>query len=44
MIILSKILYFLTHHPFWAWPVIIAVGVLLAYLLARWSGAAAGTY
>lgn len=38
MIILSKILYFLTHHPFWAWPVIIAVGWLLAYLLAKRSG------
>lgn len=37
---LSAILYFLTHHPFWSWPLIIAVGVVLAHLLARWSGRA----
>lgn len=37
---LSAILYFLTHHPFWSWPLIIAVGVVLAHLLARWSGSA----
>ena len=38
MILLSKISYFLTHHPFWSWPVIIIVGVLLAHLLAKWRG------
>ena len=38
MVILSAISYFLTHHPFWAWPVIVLVGALLAHLLAKWRG------
>lgn len=36
MVILSAILYFLTQHPFWAWPVIMALGALLAHALAKW--------
>jgi hypothetical protein len=38
MVILSAISYFLTHHPFLSWPAIILTGVLLAYLLAKWTG------
>lgn len=38
MVILSAISYFLTHHPFWSWPVIVLTGALLAYLLAKWTG------
>lgn len=40
MVILSAISYFLTHHPFLSWPVIILAGTLLAYLLAKWTGSA----
>jgi hypothetical protein len=36
MVILSAILYFLTHHPFWSWPVLVLVGWLLARVLAKW--------
>ncbi|MFC4761813.1 hypothetical protein [Dyella koreensis] len=35
MAILSAILYFLTQHPFLAWPVIMAAGTLLAHALAK---------
>lgn len=35
MTALSAILYFLTQHPFWAWLVIIFVGVALSRLLVR---------
>jgi hypothetical protein len=38
MSILSAILYFLAQHPFWAWPVLIAVGVLLGHAMAKWRG------
>lgn len=38
MVIASKISYFLTHHPFWSWLVIIVVGVLLAHMTAKWRG------
>ncbi|MBO9694725.1 MAG: hypothetical protein J7499_00840 [Sphingopyxis sp.] len=38
MVLLSKISYFLTYHPFWSWPLIVAAGVLLTHILARWSG------
>lgn len=38
MVILSTIFYFLAHHPFWSWLVIVLAGVLLAYLLAKWTG------
>ena len=38
MVILSAIFYFLAHHPFWSWLVIVLAGVLLAYLLAKWTG------
>ena len=40
MVILSAISYFLTHHPFLSWPVIILTGTVLAYLLAKWTGSA----
>ncbi|MEV8521652.1 hypothetical protein ABZR86_17800 [Dyella marensis] len=36
MVILSAILYFLTYHPFWSWPVLVLVGWLLARVLAKW--------
>jgi hypothetical protein len=38
MVILSAISYFLTHHPFLSWPVIILTGTVLAYLLAKLTG------
>jgi len=38
MVILSSISYFLTHHPFLSWPVIIVTGTVLAFLLAKWTG------
>ncbi|MGO4701599.1 hypothetical protein [Dyella sp. 2RAB6] len=33
MTVISAILYFLTQHPFWAWPVIIMTGVAVSWLL-----------
>lgn len=38
MVILSAISYFFTHHPFWAWLVLVLIGVLLGRLLAKWRG------
>ena len=35
MTALSAILYFLTQHPFWSWPVLMLVGVALSWLLSR---------
>lgn len=36
MAVLSAILYFLTHHPFWSWPILIVVGFILAQFLVIW--------
>ncbi|MBT2116628.1 hypothetical protein KK141_06585 [Dyella sp. LX-66] len=38
MTALSAILYFLTEHPFWSWPVLMLVGIVLSHWLARWTG------
>ena len=35
---LSALFYFITFHPFWAWPVIVMVGAMISTLLARASG------
>ena len=37
MTIISAILYFLTAHPFWSWPVLVIVGVALALAMVRWT-------
>ncbi|HWU12403.1 MAG TPA: hypothetical protein VN157_00155 [Caulobacter sp.] len=36
MTILSAILYFLSQHPILSWPVLILVGALLGWSMARW--------
>lgn len=38
MTALSAILYFLTEHPFWAWPVLMLIGIALSQFLARRTG------
>jgi hypothetical protein len=38
MATLSAISYFLTQHPFWSWPILILVGMLMAHLAAKWRG------
>jgi hypothetical protein len=38
MVILSAISHFLTHHPFWSWPMIVAIGALLGHGMAKWQG------
>ncbi|OJU17132.1 MULTISPECIES: hypothetical protein [unclassified Sphingomonas] len=38
MSILSAILFFLTQHPFWSWPLLTLFGVALSHVLARWRG------
>ncbi|MDR6530073.1 hypothetical protein J2800_000797 [Caulobacter rhizosphaerae] len=36
MATLSAILYFLAHHPFWSWPVLVLVGATLGRAMATW--------
>lgn len=38
MVILSAILHFLTHHPFWSWLALLLLGVVLAHAMATWRG------
>ncbi|WP_135672300.1 hypothetical protein, partial [Escherichia coli] len=38
MSILSAILFFLTQHPFWSWPLLTLFGVALSHVLARRRG------